>query len=86
LSGEGPENKKNKLYNISPIGRTTIFATYAKFQLISGKVLFYSSPSFLSAVIFGGSPAKNKKKHLCVLGVSAVKKINITEVMTRLNA
>jgi hypothetical protein len=38
-------------------------------------VLFYSLPSFLSAGIFGGSTAKNMKKHLCVLRVSAVKTI-----------
>jgi len=36
-------------------------------------VLFYSLPSFLSAGIFKGSTAKNKKKHLCVLRASAVK-------------
>jgi hypothetical protein len=33
-------------------------------------VLFYSLPFFLSAGIFGGSTAKNKKKHLCVLRIS----------------
>jgi hypothetical protein len=37
--------------------------------------LNYFLPSFLSAGIFGGSTAKNKKKHLCVLRVSAVKTI-----------
>jgi hypothetical protein len=38
-------------------------------------MLFYSLSSFLSAGILGGSTAKNKKKHLCVLCVSAVKTI-----------
>ena len=32
----------------------------------------YSLPSFQSAGILGGSTAKNKKKYLCVLRVSAV--------------
>jgi len=49
-------------------------------------VPFYSSPSFLSTGILGGSTAKNKKQQLCVLGVSAVKKINITDVMIKLTA
>jgi len=44
-------------------------------KLFSEKVLFYSLPSFLSAGVFGGSTAKNKKKRLCVLRVSAVKTI-----------
>jgi hypothetical protein len=48
-------------------------AKNAKVQLFSVKMLFYSLPSFLSTVIFGGSTAKNKKKYLCVLRVSAVK-------------
>jgi len=52
-----------------------MFVTYVKLKLFSEKVLFYSLPSFLSAVIFGGSTAKNKKKNLCVLRVSAVKTI-----------
>jgi hypothetical protein len=38
-------------------------------------MLFYSLPSFLSAVILGGATAKNKKKHLCVLCAFAVKTI-----------
>jgi hypothetical protein len=46
-------------------------------------VLFYSLPSLLSAGISGGLAAKNKKKHLCVLRVSAVKKkIDIIDVLT----
>jgi hypothetical protein len=39
----------------------------AKGYLFSEKVLFYSLPSFLPVDIFGGSTAKNKKKHLRVL-------------------
>ena len=42
---------------------------------MSEKVLFYSLPPFLFAGIFGGSTAKNKKKQLCVLCVSAVRTI-----------
>jgi hypothetical protein len=38
-------------------------------------VLFDYLPSFLSAGIFGGQTAKKRKKHPCVLGVSAVKKL-----------
>jgi hypothetical protein len=53
--------------------RATIFVTYVELKLFSGKVHFYSLPSFLSAGIFGGSTAKNKIKLLCVLRVSAVK-------------
>jgi hypothetical protein len=70
----GPENKKNRLYKANLMARATILA-YVKLKLFSEKVLFYSLPSFLSASIFGGSTAKNKKKHLCVLRVSAVKTI-----------
>jgi hypothetical protein len=75
FSGQRPENKKNQLYKVNLIARATIFVTYVKLQLFSEKVLFYSLPSFMSAGIFGGSTAKNKKKHLCVLRVSAVKTI-----------
>jgi len=42
-------------------------AKNAKVKLFSEKVLFYSLPTSLSTGIFGGSTAKNKKKHLCVL-------------------
>jgi len=75
LSAERPENKKNQLYKVNLIARATIFVTYVNLKLFSEKVLFYSLSSFLSASIFGGSTAKNKKKHLCVLRVSAVKTI-----------
>jgi hypothetical protein len=68
----GPENKKNQLCKVSLIVRATICIIYVILKLFSEKVLFYSLPSFLSAGIFGGSTAKNKKKHLSVLRVSAV--------------
>ena len=70
-----PENKKNQLYKVNLIVRATMFITYVKLKLFSEKVLFYSLPSFLSASFLGGSAAKNKKKHLSVLSVSAVKTI-----------
>jgi hypothetical protein len=66
---ERPENKKNQLYKVILIARVPIFVTYLKLKLFFEKVLFYSLPSFLSVGIFGGSTAKNKKKHLCVLRV-----------------
>jgi hypothetical protein len=69
---ERPENKKDQLYLANLIASATIFVTYVKLKLFSKKMLFYSLPSFLSAGIFGGSTAKNKKKHLCVLRASAV--------------
>ena len=75
FSGERSENKKNQLYWVNLIAKATIFVTYLKLKLFSEKVLFYSLPSFLSAGGFGGSTAKNKKKRLCVLCVSAVKTI-----------
>jgi hypothetical protein len=62
FSGQRPENKKNQLYKVYLIARAPIFVTYVKLKLFSEKVLFYSLPSFLSANIFGGSTAKNKKK------------------------
>jgi len=55
--------------------RVSVFVTYVKLKLFSEKVLFYSLPSFLSAGILGGSTAKNKKKHLCVLRAFAVRVI-----------
>ena len=67
FSGERPEYKKNQLYKVNLIARATIFVTYVKLKLFSEKVRFYFLPSFLSAGIFGGSTAKNKQKHLCVL-------------------
>ena len=48
------------------MARVTIFVTYVKLKIFSEKVLFYSLPP---AGIFGGSTAKNMKKHLCVLRV-----------------
>jgi hypothetical protein len=75
FSGQRLENKKNQLYIVNLIARATIFVTYVRLKLFSEKVLFYSLPTSLSAGIFGGSTAKNKKKHLCVLRVSAVKTI-----------
>jgi len=48
-------------------------AKNAKVKLFSEKLVIYPLPSFLTAGIFGGSTAKNKKKHLCVPRVSAVK-------------
>jgi len=69
FSGKKPENKKNQLYKVNLIARATILVTYLKLKLFSEKVLFYSLPFFLSAGIFGGSTAKNKKKHLCALCV-----------------
>jgi hypothetical protein len=75
FSGEGPESKKNQLYKVDLIAMATIFVTYVKLKLFSKKVLFFSLPSFQPAGIFSGSTAKNKKKHLCVLRVSAVKTI-----------
>jgi hypothetical protein len=75
FSGERPENKKNQLYKVNLIAKAIIFVTYVKLKLFSEKVIFYSLPSLLYAGIFGGSTAKNKKKHLCVLRVSAVKTI-----------
>jgi len=56
---------------------------HGQFKLFSEKVLFYSLPSFLSAGIFGGSTAKNKKKHLCVLRVSAVKTNGFSQLYER---
>jgi hypothetical protein len=71
----GPESKKNQLYKVNLIAKKFIIVTHVKLILFSEKVLFYSLPSFLSARIFEGSTAKNKKKHLCVLCVSAVETI-----------
>jgi hypothetical protein len=51
FSGERPDNKKIQLYKVNLIARATIFVTYVKLQLFSGKVLFFSLPSFLSAGI-----------------------------------
>jgi len=75
FSGQRPEIKKNQFYKVNLIARATIFVTYVKLKLSSEKVLFNSLVSFLSGGILGGSTAKKKKKHLCVLGVSAVKTI-----------
>jgi hypothetical protein len=72
FKGWPPENKKNQLYKVNLIAKAIIFVTYVKLKLFSEKVIFYF---LLYAVIFGGSTAKNKKKHLCVLRVSAVKTI-----------
>jgi hypothetical protein len=60
---ERPENQNKNLCSIFPIARVTIIATHVKFPLILEKVLLYSLPSFLSAGVFGGSTAKNKKNN-----------------------
>jgi hypothetical protein len=77
FSAERPENKKNKLYKVYLIARATIFVTYLK------PIIFRKSALLFFAVLLaapqlssdGWSTAKNKKKHLCVLRVSAVKTI-----------
>jgi uncharacterized membrane protein len=66
-----PEIKKNQIYKVKFIARATIFVTYVKLKLFSEKVLLYSLVSLLSAGIFGGPTAKNKKKNPCALRVSA---------------
>jgi len=48
----GLKIKKNQLYKVNLIGKTTIFVTYVKLKLFSEKVLFYSLPSYLSSGIF----------------------------------
>jgi hypothetical protein len=63
----------NQLYKVSLIARATLFVTSVKLQFVSEKVLFYSLPGYLSRYL-SGSPAKNKKKQLCVLRASAVKR------------